>query len=93
MIFSYTMTRCVKFFRDYSSEPLNTKNFKDENLASQANQIRLDFVDKVLCAAYIDDLSVNEQFRSLVEYFVKSYTASEKLLYIKTNVTSLKKKH
>ena len=50
----------------------------------------MDFVDKVLCAAYVYDVSVNEHFRSLVEYFVKSYTTSEKLLYIKTNVTSLK---
>ena len=51
----------------------------------------MDFVDKVLCAAYVDDVSVNDQFQSLVEYFVKSYNIREKLLYIKTNVPSLKK--
>ena len=79
------------FFREYSSKPLNTKTFEDENLASQGNQIRLDFVDKVLSATYVDDVSVNDQFWSLVEYFVKSYTTREKLLYIKTNVPSLKK--
>ena len=90
MIFRYTMTQYVKFFKEHSLKPLNTKTFEDENLASQGNQIRLDFVDKVLCAAYVDDVSVNDQFNSLVEYFIKFYTFSEKLFYIKTNIPSLK---
>ena len=67
------------------------KLFENENLAIQANQVRLDFVDKILCAAYVDDVSVNDQFQSLVEYFIKTYTSEEKLLYLKKNKPSLKK--
>ena len=90
MIFGYTLTQCVSFFREHSSKPLNTKIFEDEDLATQANQIRLYFVDKIFCAAYVNDVSVNDQFQSLVEYFVNSYTSKEKLLYMKTNVPALK---
>ena len=45
MIFGYTLTQCVRFFKEHSLKPLNTKIFEDEDLATQANQIRLDFVD------------------------------------------------
>ena len=51
----------------------------------------MDFVDKILCAAYVDDVSVNDEFQSLVEYFVKTYTSKEKLLYLKKNEPSLKR--
>ena len=91
MIFGYTLTQCVRFFKENSLKPLNTKIFENENLAIQANQVRLDFVDKILCAAYVDDVSVNDQFQSLVEYFIKTYTSEEKLLYLKKNEPSLKK--
>ena len=64
MIFGYTLTQCVRFFREHYLNPLNTKIFEDEDLANQANQIRLSFVDKILCAAYVDDVSVNYQFQS-----------------------------
>ena len=53
--------------------------------------MRLDFVDKILCAAYVDDVSANDQFQFLVEYFVKTYTSKEKLLYLKKNEPSLKR--
>ena len=83
MIFGYTLTQCVKFFKEHSLNVLNTKTFENKDLANQANQVRLDFVDKVFCAAYVDDVSANDQFQSLVEYFVKTYTSKEKLLYLK----------
>ena len=51
----------------------------------------MDFVDKIHCAAYVDDVSVNDQFQSLVEYFIKTYTSEERLLYLKENQSSLKK--
>ena len=60
MIFGYTLTQCVKFFKEHSLNPLNIKIFENEDLATQANQVRLDFVDKILCAAYVDDVCVND---------------------------------
>ena len=89
MIFSYTLTQCVKFFKENSLQPLNTKDFKIENLAIQANQVRLDFVENILCAAYVDDVSINNQFQSLVEYFIKSYTSEERLNYLKKTQPTL----
>ena len=90
MIFSYTLTQCVKFFKEISLQPLNTKDFKTENLAVQANQVRLDFVENILCAAYVDDVSINNQFQSLVEYFIKTYTSEERLNYLKKAQPTLK---
>ena len=83
MIFGYTLTQCVRFFKENSLKSLNTKDFENENLAIQANQVRLDFVEKILCAAYVDDVSINDQFQSLVEYFIKTYTFEERLNYLK----------
>ena len=57
----------------------------------QANQVRLDFVEKILCAAYVDDVSINDQFQSLVEYFIKTYTFEERIHYLKKTQPSLKK--
>ena len=91
MIFSYTLTQCVKFFKENSLQSLNTKDFKTENLAIQANQIRLDFVENILCAAYVDDVSINNQFQSLVEYFIKTYTFEERLIYLKKAQPTLKR--
>ena len=45
MIFGYTLTQCVKFFKEHSLDALNTKIFENKDLANQANQVRLDFVD------------------------------------------------
>ena len=90
MIFGYTLTQCVKFFKENSLQPLNTKDFKNENLAIQANQVRLDFVENILCAAYVDDVSINNQFQSLVEYFIKTYTFEERLIYLKKAQPTLK---
>ena len=60
MIFGYAMTQCVRFFKEFSDTPLNRKEFKDKTLADKANQTRLELVDKILCAAYVDDLSCHE---------------------------------
>merc|ERR1712082_168235 len=91
MIFSYTLTQCVKFFKENSLEPLNTKDFKTENLAVQANQTRLDYLKNILCAAYVDDVSINNQFQSLVEYFIKTYTLEERINYLKKAQPTLKR--
>ena len=77
MIFGYTLTQCVRFYKEYSLKPLNTETFETEDLATQANQVRLDFVDRILCAAYVDNVSINDQFQSLAEYFIKTYTSKE----------------
>ncbi len=37
----------------------------------------------ILCAAYVDDVSINNQFKSLVEYFIKTYTLEERINYLK----------
>ena len=89
MIFGYTLTQCVRFFKENSLKPLNIKIFENENLTIQANQVRLDFVDKILFAAYVDDVSVNDQFQSLVEYFIKTF--EETLHYLKKTQPSLKR--
>ena len=47
-------------------------------------------VDKILCAAYVDDLSCHEFFASLVVYFIHTYSCDERILYIQTNFPSLK---
>ena len=91
MIFGYTLTQCVRFFKENSLKSLNTKDFENEHLAIQANQVRLDFVEKILCAAYVDDVSINDQFQSLVEYFIKTYTFEERLNYLKKAQPTLKK--
>ena len=91
MIFGYTLTQCVRFFKENSLKSLNTKIFKNENLAIQANQVRLDFVEKILCAAYVDDVSINDQFQSLVEYFIKTYTSEKKINLPKEKSTFSKK--
>ena len=91
MIFRYPLTQCVRFFKENSLKSLNTKDFKNENLAIQANQVRLDFVENILCAAYVDDVSINNQFQSLVEYFIKTYTFEERLNYLRKAQPTLKR--
>ena len=56
MIFGYAMTQCVRFFKEFSPNLLNMKEFKDKTLADKANQTPLELVEKILCAAYVDDL-------------------------------------
>ena len=82
------MTQCVKSFKEFSSEPSKSKSFQDESLTEKANQIRLELVDKILCAAYVDDLSCHEFFTSLVSYFIhfilliKSYITSKQVFHL-----------
>ena len=42
------------------------------------------------CAAYVDDVSINNQFQSLVEYFIKTYTSEERINYLKKAQPALK---
>ena len=91
MVFGYSMTQCVLFFtkfsltslkklpNDDSEDKINTSNF----LTEEAQQLRLDMVDKILCSAYVDDLSCHEYFTSLVPYFIHTYSVDEKINYIK----------
>ena len=37
MIFGYNLTQCVRFYKEHSLKPLNTKTFETEDLATQAN--------------------------------------------------------
>ena len=39
----------------------------------------------------MDDVSINDQFQSLVEYFIKTYTFEERLNYLKKAQPTLKK--
>ena len=39
----------------------------------------------------MDDVSINDQFQSLVEYFIKTHTFEERLHYLKKTQPSLKK--
>ena len=91
MIFGYAMTQCVKFFKEFSPTPLNKKKFKNETLAEKANQTRLELVDKILCAAYVDDLSCHEFFVSLLAYFIGAYSLDERLHVMETKFPFLKK--
>ena len=90
MVFGYAMTQCVNFFREFSSTPLTQKEFGSEILGEKANQACLELVEKILCAAYVDDLSCHEFFMSLVSYFIHSYAFNERLHMIKTKFPSLK---
>ena len=74
MIFGYAMTQCVRFFREFSNAPLKMGEFKDPVLAEKVNLTRLNLVEKILCAAYVDDLSCHEFFLSLVSYFIDAYS-------------------
>ena len=64
------MTQCVRFFKEFSSTPLTKKEFGNEILEEKANQVCLELVEKILCAAYVDDLSCHEFFMSLVSYLL-----------------------
>ena len=90
MIFGYAMTQCVRFFREFSDAPLKMGEFKDPVLADKANQTRLDLVEKILCAAYVDDLSCHEFFMSLVSYFIDAYSSEERLKVMETKFPFLK---
>ena len=91
MIFGYVMTQCVKFYKEYSSIPLEKRNFEKNNSFNDlANQARLEMVEKILCGANVDDLSCHEVFASLVVYFIHTYSYDERMLYIQTNFPSLK---
>ena len=79
------MTQCVKYFKQYSTTPLknisksviNVKNNDTSNKVdlndTNRQEVRLNMVDKILCAAYVDDLSYNEFRTFLVTYFIQSY--------------------
>ena len=85
------MTHCIKFYKEHSHFSLEERNSgKNDPLNKQANQARLDMVDKILCAAYVDDLSCHEFFASLVVYFIHTYSFDERVLYIQTNFPSFK---
>ena len=91
MIFGYAITQSVKFYKEHSPLSLEQRNFgKNDSFNKQANQARLDMVDKILCAAYGDDLSCHEFFASLVVYFIHTYSCDERMFYIQTNFPSLK---
>merc|ERR1711989_112910 len=90
MIFGYAMTQCVRFFKEFSDTPLKRKEFNDQILVDKANQTRLDLVDKILCAAYVDDLSCHEFFMSLVSYFIDAYSSEERLKVMETKFPFLK---
>ena len=85
IMFSFAMTQCVKYFKQYSTTPLknisksviNVKNNDTSNKVdlndTNRQEVRLNMVDKILCAAYVDDLSFNEFRTFLVTYFIQSY--------------------
>ena len=91
MIFGYAMTQCVKFYKEHSPFSLEERNSgKNDPLNKQTNQAILDMVNKILCGAYVDDLSCHEFFASLVVYFIHTYSLDERILYIQTNFPSFK---
>merc|ERR1712240_67997 len=90
MIFGYAMTQCVRFFREFSDTPLKMGEFKDPVLAEKANLTRLNLVEKILCAAYVDDLSCHEFFLSLVSYFIDAYSSEERLKVMETKFPFVK---
>ena len=98
MVFGYSMTQCVPFYTKFSSTLLKklTNNDSEDNmdtnnfLTEQAHQLRLDIVDKILCSAYVNDLSCQEYFTSLVPYFIHTYSIDQKINYIQTNFSSFK---
>ena len=63
---------------------------KTFTLAKKANQTRLELGDKILYAAYVDDLSCHEFFVSLVSYFIGSYSLNERLHVMETKFPFLK---
>ena len=98
MVFGYSMTQCVPFFTKFSSTSLKklTNNDSEDKmdtnnfLTEEAHQLRLDMFDKILCSAFVDDHSCHEYFTSLVPYFIHTYSADEKINYIKANFPSFK---
>ena len=98
MVFGYSMTQCVSYFTKFSLNPLKKPSHDDSDnkvntsnsLNAEAQQLRLDMVDKILCSAYVDDLSCHEYFTSLVPYFIHIYSVDEKIKYIKTTSRHLK---
>ena len=91
MIFGYAMTQCVKFYKEHSPLSLEQRNSrKNDPFNKQANQARLDMVDRILYAAYVDDLLCHEFFSSLVVYFIHIYSFDKRVHYIQTNFPSFK---